>query len=333
MSQIIHIAPDSSITMPHDDQEAFKQDVLTGFSQHPKRIQSKYFYDKIGSQLFNQITKHTDYYLTQAELEILDKAKSSLLAILGKDQPINIIELGPGEGVKTTILLEYFQQKKVACTYIPIDISAPYLEKIVRRLNKSMTTLPITALHTDYLHGLSWIKPHNTTCNNLVLFLGSSIGNFNPTESLVFFKSLRKNLKQGDYVLIGFDLRKNVDILMRAYDDSDGITRAFNLNLLHRINRELDANFKLNKFKHLPRYNQDTHAMESYIMSTESQSVMIKLIDQSFVFTELETIHVEYSYKYSLEQIQTFAQTSQFKLVETYIDSNGYFVDSLWEAA
>lgn len=330
MSQLIHVSSPSKIETLHDGLDTFKSDLKHSLSQTPKRIESKYFYDKTGSQLFNRITKHPDYYLTQSELTILNEAKSDLLEKL-KSYNVNLIELGPGEGIKTELLLNFFMQQNLPCTYIPIDISEQYLKKVIKKLEKHRISLPITALHADYLHGLKWLMP-SSNVRNLVLFLGSSIGNFHHTEAQDFFTQMRKNLHQDDYVLIGFDLHKDADILLRAYDDSDGITRAFNLNLLRRINLELDADFNLNQFKHHPRYNEEIGAMESYLKSLGPQVVKIKAIQQSFKFEANEMVHVEYSYKYSLAQIKHFAETSHFRVIENYIDSQGYFVDSLWQA-
>lgn len=328
MSQLIHVSPPSTIKTLHDRLDEFKTDLMTGLSQCPKQIESKYFYDKRGSQLFNRITKHPDYYLTQSELIILDAAKKNLLDKLKKDR-INLIELGPGEGVKTELLLNFFIERQLPCTYVPIDISEQYLKKVIKKLESHRVSLPITALHADYLQGLKWLMPDSNT-RNLVLFLGSSIGNFHHVQAQDFFIQMRKNLHDNDYVLIGFDLYKDIDILMRAYDDSEGITRAFNLNLLDRINRELHADFDLRQFKHQALYNQEIGAMESYLKSLTRQVVNIKSIEKSFEFTTNEMLHVEYSYKYSVEQIEGFAQKARFKLVENYMDPQGYFVDSLW---
>lgn len=330
MSQLIHVSPSSTIKTLHDKMDEFKTDLMTGLSQCPKRIESKYFYDKRGSQLFNGITKHPDYYLTQSELTILNTAKESLLDKL-KHDCVNLIELGPGEGIKTELLLNFFIQQQLSCTYIPIDISEQYLKKVIKKLENHRVKLPIKALHADYLQGLKWLMPDSNT-RNLVLFLGSSIGNFHHEQAQDFFIQMRKNLHDDDYVLIGFDLQKDTDILMRAYDDSDGITRAFNFNLLDRINRELQANFNLHQFKHQPLYNHEIGAMESYLNSLVPQVVNIQSIQQSFEFAANERLHVEYSYKYSFAQIENFAQAACFSLVENYTDPQGYFVDSLWRA-
>lgn len=166
---------------------------------------------------------------------------------------------------------------------------------------------------------------------NFILFLGSSIGNFDPVTTQLFFSGIFNKLHDGDYVLIGFDLRKDIDIMIKAYNDSDGITRAFNLNLLVRMNHELGANFMIDKFGHYGTYNVYSGAMESYLVSLKEQNVHIGALEQSFKFEALEPIHVEYSYKYLLSQINDYAKSSGFKIVKNFFDSRQYYVNSLWQ--
>jgi dimethylhistidine N-methyltransferase len=241
--------------------------------------------------------------------------------LLGEDE-FNLIELGPGEGIKTQLLIEQFLADSLHFNYIPIDISAEYLHKLLNQFNRLITGLTMTPIHSDYFRGLKWINT-NAKRRNLVLFLGSSIGNFDPIAVKVFLSHLHDALQDGDYVLLGFDLRKDIDILLRAYNDSAGLTREFNLNLLKRLNRELGANFKLEKFRHYPTYNVYSGAMESYLISLEAQIVAIKALARSFTFEAIEPIHVEYSYKYMLPQIEEFAQLTGFKTIENFTDSRG----------
>ena len=327
MTQIEHIpqtAQDQNIM------EALKLDLLSGFSKKNKAIPSKYFYDDNGSALFNRITTHPDYYLTRCELEILDKAKHKIADLFGKN-PFNLVELGPGEGIKTELLIDHCLENKMNFTYIPIDISYQYLKEIVDKLDRHQPKIPLLPIHSDYFNGLKWLNLDSNTCN-LALFLGSSIGNFSMSGAEEFLCHLRENLHLNDYALIGFDLRKDIDLLQRAYDDSDGITRAFNLNLLHRMNNALGANFDISKFHHYATYNVAIGAMESYLISLEPQTVNINALNTSFNFEAFEAIHVECSYKYTLAQIEALAQRSGFKMVENFFDSQGYFVDSLWQA-
>ena len=301
-------------------------DICAGFNNKPKQISAKYFYDEYGSELFDLITRHPDYYLTAAELEILNTYKSTFTAWLRNDI-FNLIELGPGEGIKTKIFLEQFEHEKRAFNYLPVDISKKYLQNIANQFESLLNSM--TLINTDYFDDLTWIKSHSDK-QNFVLFLGSSIGNFSLLQAEQFFKKLHDNLNAGDLVLIGFDLRKEIETLMRAYNDSDGLTRAFNFNLLARLNRELYADFNLDKFKHYPTYNFYTNAMESFLVSVTAQRVNFAKLNQSYFFDEFEPIHVESSHKYSMAQIEQFAQVAGFEVAQHYFDSRRYFVDSLW---
>lgn len=329
MTDVVHVPSDNKITSKHDVKAEFKNDIRTGFSQQHKSIQSKYFYDAEGSTLFNKITRHPDYYLTDCEIEILKTYKQQLSDFLGKEA-FNLIELGPGEGIKTKLLIEQFLQDRKNFIYMPIDISTNYLENMIGEFEQGLPHLKLTPIHSDYFRGLEWLS-HNSVKKNLVLFLGSSIGNFNPKETDSFLSHLQEVLHDGDYVLLGFDLRKDIPVLMRAYDDNSGITRDFNLNLLKRINRELNANFAIDKFHHYATYNVYTGAMESYLISLEKQLVYIDALQQSYLFDAIEPIHVEYSYKYLLSQVEALAAKNGFKLVKHFVDSREYFVDSLWQ--
>lgn len=327
MPGVIDLPSEENINI-HNEKDEFKLDVKKGLEKTKKSIQSKYFYDELGSELFNQITRHPSYYLTRCELEILGNCKAELADMMG-DEAFNLVELGPGEGIKTQILMEQFLRNKQQFRYLPIDISKKYLEILTQQLNQQLSSVKTIPIHSDYFKGLAWLNSHSER-KNLVLFLGSSIGNFNPQETKVFFKHLWASLKPGDMVLIGFDLRKDINVLMQAYDDSDGITRNFNLNLLNRMNRELNANFNIDKFKHYPTYNVYTGAMESYIVSCEPQTVFVQALNRSFFFDVIEPMHVEFSYKYLLSQIEELALSTGFSVVKNFMDAKEYFVDSLW---
>lgn len=326
--RVLHIHGNQDIMTLHDQQEEFKKDILVGLAKSPKQIPSKYFYDEHGSELFNDITRHPDYYLTDCELEILNTNKDAIAHLINSDS-INLIELGPGEGVKSQLLIKKFMQLANHFTYCPIDISENYLFKLVNQLNNQLPSLKTMAIHADYFDGLKWLST-DAKRKNLVLFLGSSIGNFDNSAADDFFHHLWLTLHDGDNVLIGFDLRKEIDVLLRAYSDSDGITREFNLNLLQRMNRELGANFDRDVFSHYATYNVNSGAMESYLVSLKAQTIDIPALETTFDFMPFEPIHVEVSYKYLLSQIERFAATAQFKIVQNYFDVKHNFVDSLW---
>jgi L-histidine Nalpha-methyltransferase len=312
----------------HDTLSAFKKDVQTGLSSSRKYIPSKYFYDEKGCELFNQITRHSDYYLTQSEVEILNANKKTL-SNLFRTEAFNLVELGPGEGLKTQILIKQFLQDALQFTYLPIDISLNYLNTLTAQFHIQLPDLKLKPLHSDYFQGLEWLNLTSEK-RNVVLFFGSSIGNFSPDENLTFLQHTSDILHPKDYILIGFDLRKDIDILRRAYNDSAGITRQFNLNLFQRMNRELSANFDVEKFQHYETYNVYSGAMESYLISLEEQVVNIDALSNTFTLQSYEPIHVEYSYKYLRPQIEWLAKMTGFEVVHTFTDSKQYFIDSLW---
>ncbi len=377
MAQIIDISQPLGQHQPAGGIDEFIQDVFIGLSNKPKMLKPKYFYDEKGSELFNQITQHVDYYLTSCEIEILQKHKDKIAKNV-KNKPVNLIELGPGEGIKTQLLIDHFLKQKIELTYVPIDISSRYLKELVKKMDDHQPGLSIYPICGDYFHGLKMLsspetKPplnwsqapeiffnkanygtatdqrhgsdeqilgsvnpngpqhiHSKGCN-VVLFFGSSIGNFSLQETKEFLHHLRVYLHVGDYVLIGFDLRKDIKTLIRAYNDTTGITRAFNLNLLERMNRELGGDFDLNQFDHRPVYNKALGTMESYLVSLKKQVVSLAALNQSFNFDLNESMHVESSCKYALPQIENLAKTTGFRIVDHYLDSRAYFTDSLWQ--
>lgn len=312
-----------------DDRLHFMEDILKGLSSEKKYISSKYFYDTKGSELFNQITQHPDYYLTRCELEIINNNKAEISQRLDSHS-FNLIELGPGEGIKTRLLIDQFLKDGHDFTYFTIDISKRYLSQIVNKFNKELAQLKLVALNADYFKGLQWLSTRSKKLN-VIVFLGSSIGNFTPHNTNTFLRSVWNDLQAGDYCLIGFDLLKDMHTLVKAYNDSDGITREFNLNLLTRINRELGGHFNRDHFEHYGMYNVYNGAMESYLISTQEQDIAIDSLNKTFHFKAYEPLYLECSYKYTLEQINQYAVSNGFKVVENYSDHKKYFVNSLWQ--
>lgn len=310
-----------------EDLQHFSEEVLEGLNRQKKHISSKYFYDEKGSQLYTAITHHADYYLTNSDLYILNQYKEELSQRIPKD--FNLIELGPGEGIKARLLIEQFLRNKHRFTYFTIDISPKYLQQIVQQFNAELPHLAVTALNSDYFRGIRWLTERSRK-PNLLLFLGSSIGNFNLEDTHYFLHGLWHDLHDGDYCLIGFDLRKNIDVLLKAYNDSSGLTKQFNLNLLSRINHELGGHFDLQLFEHYGTYNVYKGAMESYLISLCEQNITIEALNQAFHFDAYEPLHLEVSYKYTLRQIEDYAQGNGFALVKNFFDPNHWFVNSLW---
>lgn len=319
-------------TIKNQEENALKEqlalDVLTGFMSKSKFIPSKYFYDDIGSDLFVKITKSDDYYPTKAERSIFEKNKEQIIShFKGDSELLHLIELGAGDGHKTKLLVDELVKNEINIEYNPIDISENAIVGVSEKFNEAgVNTFGIVG---EYIPALKWAYK-NKTGKKLILFLGSNIGNFSMCDSLVFLQTIWKNLSHDDHILIGFDLKKDINILLSAYNDKDGITSKFNLNLLSRINKELGANFNIEDFQHFGTYNPNIGGMESYLISKKKQKVKIDYLEKEFEFSEYEAIHLEYSFKYLIEDIQYLAKETGFEIVDNFVDEKGFFTDSLW---
>lgn len=308
--------------------EAFALDVIKGFSQQPKAISAKYFYDDVGSELFQQISQHADYYLTKTEFSILASIQHQLPELIDTET-IDIIELGAGDGHKSKRIIDGFLSHGTKVNFYPIDISEKAMHLMGDYLQVS-DDLHIHGIVADYIHGLHHI--HRISNNKkLVLFLGSNIGNFTKAQSLEFLAQLHASLDAEDYLLIGFDLIKDPATLNKAYNDSDGLTTAFNLNLLDRINRELGGNIDTQQFKHYGFYNPTLTCMESYLIAKAEQDIKLDVSDQAFHFDAFEPLHLEYSYKYSPAEITHLANRLHFSTHTLFSDHQQYFIDALWQ--
>lgn len=322
-------AADLDLDLATAGKQDFAVDVLHGLSQTPKRLPAKYLYDNEGSRLFSKIMDLPTYYLTDCEWDILEN-QTGAFANLITDQPFHLIELGAGDGRKTSLLLNHFLEKNLEFDYVPIDISQGAVDDLVGEMTTALPDVKTMGLVADYFTGLQWLA-QNSHRPNLVLFLGSSLGNFLRSEADHFLHNLWNSLNHGDYFVIGFDLKKDISLLQAAYDDPQGVTAQFNYNYLHRINRELGGDFKIDQFLHHATYNVNIGAMESYLVSKKKQSVHLGELDRSFDFRAWEGIHVEYSHKYSEEDIADLADLTGFDVVDNLYDSKGYFVDSIWK--
>ncbi len=309
----------------------FAQDVMLGLNSTPKTLPSKYFYDAKGDKLFQQIMALPEYYLTRKEYEILEGQHEQILApILEQDQPFNLVELGAGDGMKTKILLRYLTQKRVEFTYYPVDFSGSVLEGLEDSLAKELPELAVNPIQDTYRDSLKkqiWEDGRP----NLILFLGANLGNFGVEEAKNIIDHLRVGTKRGDLVLLGFDLKKNPQTILDAYHDEQGVTREFNMNLLDRINKELNADFDRDSFVHWPTYNPVSGECRSYLVSQKSQIVTIGALNQTFEFEAYESIFTEISKKYSLSEISQLASLGGFHVEENFTDSEGYFADVLWK--
>ena len=309
----------------------FAQDVLAGLKASPKRLPSKYFYNKKGDELFQAIMKLPEYYLTRAEYEALETNRSALLNKFSQanTMPFNLIEFGAGDGFKTKVLLKYFQQQQADFQYLPIDISQNVLDQLSGDLSRNLPQLKVKPICNDYFKALADLRQESNGRRNVVLFLGSNIGNFPEEGAIKFLTQLGNELKPQDLLLIGFDLKKNPEQILAAYNDSAGVTRAFNMNLLLRMNEELGANFIPDQFQHYPTYDPFTGQARSYLISRKQQQV--ELLDQRIAFSQWEPIHMEISRKYDPQEISRYAQEAGFRVSQHFYDCKYYFTDSLWE--
>ncbi len=306
----------------------FANDVLLGLFRSPKSVPSRHFYDDEGNRLFQKIMGIPDYYLTNCELEILHESKGLFARYFGGEF-FNLVELGAGDGTKTKVLLEHFREEKYDFRYVPIDICREAVVELVRHCSHVIPEVPTEGIVSEYFDGLRWLSGVDRG-RNVVLFLGSNIGNFTASQSRAFLHSLRNALNDGDYFIVGFDLKKDIGLLMKAYSDDLGVTAEFNLNLLRRINRELGGNFRLEAFEHYATYNVFSGAMESYLVSREYQDVSVEAARQKFSFQPWEPIHTEVSQKYLPADIASLAEETGFEIVAEATDSRRYFTTSLW---
>lgn len=301
-------------------------DVRKGLSAQPKRFLPKYFYDELGSQLFEAICLLPEYYLTRAENEILQRYSDDIVAAL--DGQKTLVEMGSGSASKTRLIIEALLRIQPELLFMPVDISATALESSSRILLQSYPQLRIEAYAADYFAGLAELgkKPRART---LALFLGSNISNFDLEEALRFLRAMRSVLQKGDALLLGADLKKDPAVLEAAYNDALGVTSAFNLNVLARINRELGGTFDLHAFRHRAFYSETMGRIEIYIESLANQQVRIEKLDLTVDFAEGELIHTENSYKYDKAGIERLAADTGFKLARTWLDSQERFSSNL----
>lgn len=306
----------------------FAKDVLAGLSKSPKRLSSKYFYDKKGDKIFQKIMAMPEYYLTRSELEVLQIHQNDILKAIG-DQPFDLIEMGAGDGYKTKVLLRNFVKKGVDFRYLPIDISAHILEELSSNLADELPDLTTFPLQGDYFKALEKL-PKNNGRKKVVLFMGSNIGNFSESQAKGFVQKVSEVLDKGDAMIIGFDLKKNPQTILDAYNDAAGITSDFNLNLLDRMNRELGADFKVDQFQHWENYDPVTGETKSFIVSKQDQEVSFSTLEQTFQFRAWEAMYVEMSRKFDMQGIKKLANDTGFELAQNFFDKKAYFVNSFW---
>ena len=307
--------------------EQFKSEIEEGLSKPQKTLPSKYFYDEIGDQLFQKIMALPEYYLTRAELEIFQKQANQIIEAfeMNKEQPFELIELGAGDGTKTIEILKQLLMQKYQFSYVPIDISGHALEGLAAMLSNELPALKVLPKQGTYFDVLADLKI--SAKPKVVLFLGSNIGNLLDDQAKDFMYQLGSNLRPNDKILLGVDSIKSKDIVLPAYNDAKGVTAAFNLNLLTRINNELGANFNVSEFEHCPEYDESEGIAKSYIKSKSAQKVHISALNKTFYFDSGEKVHTEISRKYNDTILKQILSDTDLTIYSKFVDSKALFID------
>jgi L-histidine Nalpha-methyltransferase len=307
---------------------SFARDVAFGLTAPQKWLPPKYFYDERGSQLYDQICALPEYYLYRAELEILSTYAAEIHAEIGH---LTLVEFGSGSATKTRHLLTAYERAGQPFRYCPVDISREILWDTANRLLQEYSHIEIHAMHTDFARQPEVIQALQLE-KKAVAFFGSTLGNFTPEESVEFLQRTSAILGPDDVFLLGIDLKKSPSILVPAYDDAQGVTAAFNLNILHRINYELDGRFDPQSFEHMALYNAERGCIEMHLRSRLAQHVPIIKIEQTMSFRKDETIHTESSYKYSADEVRDLGYEANLVLRRTWVDARRYFLVALFQS-
>lgn len=297
------------------------KDVIKGLTQTPKTLPPKYFYDRKGSQLFEQICSLPEYYPTRTETQILAKYSQEIANITGICQ---IVELGSGSSTKTRFLLDAYANFNQSWEYVPIDVSGDILEQSALELQKKYANLSITGLVGTYEEALNHLESHSLPAK-MVVFLGSTLGNFSQQQTDNFLNTIKNNLNCGDYFLLGIDLQKSKHILEAAYNDSQGITAAFNLNMLSHLNWRFQGNFDANLFRHQAIYNEFENQIEMYLHCQKSHQVGLNALDLNIDFSKEDSILTEISRKFDIDQMKNDLQNKSLTPIKTWTDSQQWF--------
>ncbi len=312
------VKPYTAMLESAPDTQTFLDDVIAGLSQTPKRLPSKYFYDERGSRLFDEICTLEEYYLTRTELTIMQQFAGEIAETLGQGNML--VEYGSGSSLKTRILLDRLQR---TVAYVPVDISGEHLQHTAGRLAQTYPHIEILPVCADFTAEFELPCSKCDPIQKSVYFPGSTIGNFNPTDTCRLLQQIASICGSGGSLLIGIDLQKEIQTIEAAYNDRNGVTMAFNRNLLHRINRELDADFQVDAFEHRAPYNERLGRIEMYLISGACQTVTID--GATFGFADGEPICTEYSHKYTIDSFRAIAATAGFLLECAWTDDQELF--------
>ena len=316
-------------TLATGRKSAFYKDVMNGLRASQKYLPSKYFYDETGDKLFQQIMACQEYYPTRCEMDIMQHQSIEMARLFTEPgDPFDLVELGPGDATKSWHLLRQLLKVKASFTYYPIDISSNVIGWLEDRLPAGLPGLHLHGLNGDYMDKMEEVEQLSER-RKVVLFMGANIGNMTVQQATFFCRQLYDRMRPGDLLLIGFDLKKHPGTILAAYNDRQGITRAFNLNLLTRINRELDADFDTARFDHYPVYDPATGACKSYLISAADQQVHIG--EEVIEFRQHEPLYMEISQKYTMDEISYMGRQAGFEHLHSFYDPNEWFADILWQ--
>ncbi|MGA7107333.1 MAG: L-histidine N(alpha)-methyltransferase [Terracidiphilus sp.] len=311
-----------------DEREELIRDVQTGLNSCPRSLKPWMFYDELGSQLFERITQLAEYYPTRTERALLESHADAILATAcAGSQPLRIVELGAGTASKTCLLLAAAARRQTDVVYMPLDVSADAMEIACRNVESTFPGVLIEPVVANYVGSPPQLEEFDGT--TLALYLGSSIGNFLPEESRTILRNLGSQLRCGDALVLGTDLVKDASTMISAYDDDDWVTAAFNLNILNRLNRELDADFDLTAFRHRVRWNAVESRIEMHLESLCEQSIRVAVAGLEVYFRKGETIHTENSYKFNDETLGTLLSDSGFEIQRTWNDARAWYALTL----
>jgi dimethylhistidine N-methyltransferase len=309
-----------------DHQPTFAQDVACGLTAPQKWLPPKYFYDARGSQLYEQICELPEYYPYRAERDIFITYAAEIHAEIGR---LALVEFGSGNAAKTRHLLDAYEHAETPFVYCPVDISDTMLEATAAQLLKEYRHLAVQAMHADFAGHPEVVRAFPVGKKALAFF-GSSLGNFTREESAAFLRQSASIMGPEDVFMLGIDLKKSPDILIPAYDDAQGVTAAFNLNVLHRINRELGGQFEVQRFEHVALYNDDKGRIEMHLRSQQAQHIPITKLEQVVSFQAGETLHAENSCKYTVDEVRALGQQANLDLRRTWFDRQHYFLLALF---
>ncbi|XLS29918.1 L-histidine N(alpha)-methyltransferase [Flavobacteriaceae bacterium M23B6Z8] len=302
----------------------FEEEVHNGLTSYPKFLSSKYFYDKKGDKLFQDIMNLPEYYLTNCEMDIIETHKNQITNYFNDSNGFDLIELGAGDGKKTKVLLKEMMRLSLDFQFMPIDISHNVLEELEKSLETEMPGIQVIPQQGTYFDILDKLATYSER-KKIIMVLGSNIGNLLHPDAINFLRQIQEAMSEKDLLFMGFDQKKNPQTILDAYNDKTGVTEAFNKNILARINAEMGADFDLDKFLHWEVYDPESGTAKSYLVATESHIVHIQAIDTTIKFDQWESIHTEISQKYDDKIVKWLADESGLKIDTSFSDPDNYY--------